>query len=47
MTGTRTPADQRSAICVVFPGPRQVELEEVTVDLGRPRTARGGGAGPS
>ena len=34
MTGTRTPPDQHSAICVVFPGPRQVELEEVTVDLG-------------
>jgi 2-desacetyl-2-hydroxyethyl bacteriochlorophyllide A dehydrogenase len=32
MTATPTPADQRSATCIVFPEPRRVELEEVIVD---------------
>ena len=33
MTATPTPAGQRSATRVVFPGPRRVELEKVIVDL--------------
>jgi hypothetical protein len=42
MTATQAPADQRSAMRVVFPGPRWVELEEVIVDsasLGRTRSS--------
>ena len=33
MTANPTPADQRSATRIVFPGPRRVELEEVIVYL--------------